>query len=82
MFYAFLNRVQEHNLALENPKNSPNALEELERYIPNFEVNDIERIVTIQNNPHHWLQADIIRIKFPISLFQRYNIRRTNKTSN
>ena len=31
VFYAFLNRVQEHNLALESPKFSPNALEELER---------------------------------------------------
>ena len=59
VFYAFLNRIKEHNLALENPKYSPNALEELERYIPNFEVDDIERIVTTQNNPHHWLQADI-----------------------
>ena len=53
-FYAFLNRVQEHNLALENPKYSPNALKELERYIPNFEVEDIERIVTTQKNPHLW----------------------------
>ena len=63
VFYAFLNRVQEHNLALENPKHSPNALEELERYIPNFEVEDIERIVTTQNNPHHWLQVDLLRIQ-------------------
>ena len=63
VFYDFLNRVQEHNLALENPKYSPNALEELERYIPNFEVEDIERIVTTQNNPHHWVQADILRIQ-------------------
>ena len=30
VFYAFLNRVKEHNIALENPKYSPNALEELE----------------------------------------------------
>ena len=63
VFYAFLNRLKEHNLALENPKYSPNALEELERYIPNFEVEDIERIVTTQNNPHHWLQADILQIQ-------------------
>ena len=63
VFNVFLNRVKEHNLALENPKNSPNALEKLERYIHNFEVDDIERIVTTQNNPHQWLQADILRIK-------------------
>ena len=49
IFHAFLNSVKEHSLALENPKYSPNALEELERYKPNFEVDDIERKVTTQN---------------------------------
>ena len=63
VFYVFLNRVKEYILALENPKYSPNALEELERYIHNFEVDDIERLVTTQNNPHHWLEADILRIQ-------------------
>ena len=45
VFYPFLNRVKEYNLTHENPKYSPNALEELERYIPNFEVDDIERLI-------------------------------------
>ena len=63
VFYAFLNRVKEYNLALEKPKHSPNALEELEQYIHNLEVEDIERIIVTQNIPHHWLQADIIRIQ-------------------
>ena len=61
--YAFLKRVKEYNLTLENPKYSPNALEELEQYIHNSEVNDIERIIKAQNNPLHWLQADILRIQ-------------------
>ena len=30
VFHAFLNKVKDFNLALENPKYSPNALEELE----------------------------------------------------
>ena len=63
VFYAFLNRVKEYNLALETPRYSPNALEETERCIHNYEVEDIERIITTQNNPHHWLQADILRIQ-------------------
>ena len=63
IFYGFLNKVKEYNLTLENPKYSPNALEELEQYVHNFEVEDIERLVTTQNNPHHWLQADKIRIQ-------------------
>ena len=58
VFYAFLNRVKEYKLTLENPQYSPNALDELERYIPNFEVDDIERLIIFQNNPHHWLQAE------------------------
>ena len=76
VFYAFLKRVKEYNLALENPKYSPNALEELEQYIHNFEVEDIEGIFITQNNPHHWLQADILRTQnYPLSLFPRYNIK-------
>ena len=55
VLFAFLNEVKEFNLAHENPKYSPTALEELERYIHNFEVEDIERILITQNNPHHWL---------------------------
>ena len=61
--YAFLNQVRELNLSLENPKYSPNALQEIERYIHNFEVEDIKRIVISQDNPHHWLQTDIIQIQ-------------------
>ena len=63
VFFSFLNKVKDHNISLENPNYSPNALEDFERYIHNFEVEDIERMVTTQNNPHHWLQADIIRIQ-------------------
>ena len=44
VFYAFLNRVKEYNSALENQNDSPNSLEELEQYIHNFEVDNIERI--------------------------------------
>ena len=71
VFYVFLNRVKEYNLALENPKLSPNALEEPEQYIHNFEVEDKERIIITQNNPHHWLQADNLRIQnFPYHYFK------------
>ena len=56
-----LNKVKEFNSALENPKYSPNSLGELEQYIHNFEVEVIETIVTTRDNPHQWLQADIIR---------------------
>ena len=63
VFYAFLIRVKEYNLALENPKYSTNALEELDQYIHIFKVEDIERIITTQNITHHWLQADILRIQ-------------------
>ena len=46
VFYAFLNNVKDHNIALETPKFSPNALDELERYIINFEVEIIERLIS------------------------------------
>ena len=63
VFHAFLNQVKESNLALEHPKYSPNALQKLEQYIHNFEVEYIERIVITQDSTYHWLQTDIIRIQ-------------------
>ena len=63
VFHAFLNNVKDHNLAHEIPKYSPNALDDLQRYIDNFDVETIERLVTPEDNPHHWLQADILRIQ-------------------
>ena len=63
IFYSFLNKVKDFNLTLEHPQYSPNALEELEQHIHHFEVEEIERIVITQNNPHHWLQTDIIKIQ-------------------
>ena len=69
VFHAFLNKVKDFNLALENPKYSPNALEELEQYIHNFEAEDIERVVITQNNPHHWLQTDIKKYKISYTNF-------------
>ena len=63
VFQTFLNHVKEHNLANETPKFSPNALEELDQHEGNFEVEVIERLVDPQNNPHHWLQADTLRIQ-------------------
>ena len=63
VFHAFLNNVKDHNLTNEIPKYSPNALDDLQRYINNFDVEIIERLVTPEDNPHHWLQADILRIQ-------------------
>ena len=63
VFHAFLNNVKDHNIALETPKFSANALNELERYINNFDVEIIERLVNPEDNPHHWIQTDILRIQ-------------------
>ena len=63
VFHAFLNHVKDHNIALETPKFNPNALDELDRYISNFEVEIIGRLVNPEDNPHHWLQTDILRIQ-------------------
>ena len=63
VFHAFLNNVKDHNLAHEIQELSPNALDDLQRYINNFEVEIIERLVDPEDNPHHWLQTDILRIQ-------------------
>ena len=71
VFYAFQNRIKERNLALENPKHSPNALEELERYISIFEIDDIERTVTTHNNPHQWLKQIYYEYKFSFIIISK-----------
>ena len=63
VFYAFLNKVKEFNITLENRKFSPNALKKLEQYIHNFEVEDLERLIVTHNNLHHWLRTDIVQIQ-------------------
>ena len=63
VFHAFVNKVKDFNLTLENPKYSPNALEELEQNIHHFDVEDVERLIITQNDPHHWLQTDLIQIQ-------------------
>ena len=55
--------MKDHNLAHEIPKFSPNALDDLQRYINNFDVEIIERLVDPEDNPHHWLQTDLLRIQ-------------------
>ena len=55
--------MKNHNLAHEIPKFSPNALDDLQRYLNNFDVEIIERLVDPEDNPHHWLQTDILRIQ-------------------
>ena len=64
--------MEDHNLALETPKFSPNALDELERYINKFEVEIIERLVNPEDNPHHWLQTDILRIQYFLYHYFKY----------
>ena len=59
----FFKNVKDHNIALETPKFSPNALNELEQNVKNFEVESIETLVNPEDNPHHWLQTDILRIQ-------------------
>ena len=55
--------MKDHILAHEIPKFSPNALDDLERYINNFDVEIIERLVNPEDNPHHWLQTGLLRIQ-------------------
>ena len=55
--------MKDHNIALETPKFSPNALNELEQYINNFELEIIGKLVNPEDNPHQWLQTDILRMQ-------------------
>ena len=71
VFQSFLNRVKDHNWNLQTPSSCLIALEELERKIKFSEVENIKTLVRIENNPHHWLQADTLRIQNFLNTFSR-----------
>ena len=58
-----MNELIEHNENLETPLYLPSYLESLKEKHENFEVPDLETKIQRHDNPHYWLQQDILQIK-------------------
>ena len=53
----------EHNENLDTPIYLPSHLESLKEKHEYFEVSDLETKISRHNNPHYWLQQNILQIK-------------------
>ena len=63
MFKTFLNQLNDFNNSLEIPIYLPSAIDHLHTLTHLFDVPDIERKITIKDNPHHWLERDMCKIQ-------------------
>ena len=70
-----MNKFNEFNENLETLLFRPSLLENLQQKHQYFEVPDIDSKITRQNNPHYWLQQDILKIThFQYNFFQNLTL--------
>ena len=66
-----MNKLIELNKILDTPLYRPSLIKNFQQKHQYFEVSDIDSKITRQNNPHYWLQQDIIQIThFQYNCFQ------------
>ena len=62
IFTSYINQLIEHNENLDTPIYRPSLLEELKEKVDLFEVPDLDTKIIRHNNPHYWLQQDILQV--------------------
>ena len=79
VFTTFLNHLQEKINLLPKHVFNPSSIQDLLQKESLFDLPNIEQFCTVENNPHHWLTSDILRIhNFQYQFFQ--NITLNTKT--
>ena len=74
-----MQKLNEFNENQDTPLYHPSHLENLKHKSEHFEVTDLETRIQRYDNPHHWLQQDILQVKnFQYGFFN--NIILTNDT--
>ena len=63
VFNTYMQKLIEFNENQETPLYRPSHLQELKHRSEYFEVPDLDTKVQRHNNPHYWLQQDIVQIK-------------------
>ena len=67
----FIDKLIEHNEKLETPLYRPSHSESLKQKADYFDVPDLDTKFQRHNNPHYWLQQDIIQVTtFQYKFFQ------------
>ena len=69
VFLTYMQKLIEFNENQNTPLYRPSHLEDLKHNSEYFEVPDLETRIQRHDNPHYWLQQDILRVKkLPIQI--------------
>ena len=71
VFTTYINKLIEHNENSDRPQYRPSLLESLKGKAIYFDVPDIDTKIIRHNNPHYWLQQDLLQVtNFQYRFFQ------------
>ena len=71
IFTTYIDKLIEHNENLETPLYRSSHLETLKQKAEYFEVPDLETTIQRHDNPHYWLQQDLLQVTtFQYKFFQ------------
>ena len=62
IFTSYINKLIEHNENLDAPLYGPFLLDSLNEKADCFDVPDLDTKVIRHNNPHYWLQQDLLQV--------------------
>ena len=62
VFISYIDKLIEHNENLDSPLYRPSHLESLKGKAEQFDVPDIDTKIKRHNNPHYWLQQDLLQV--------------------
>ena len=75
VFLIYLQKLIEFNENQDTPLYLPSHLEDLKHKSEYFEVPDLETRIQRHDNPHYWLQQDILQVKnFQYRFFNNFTI--------
>ena len=75
IFTNYINKLIEHNENLDTPLYRPSLLESVQEKADYFDVPDLDTKVIRHNNPHYWLQQDLLQVtNFQYRFFQNISL--------
>ena len=78
-----MNNLIEFNENLDTPIFRPSILEDLQQKHLYFEVPSFDSQINRQDNPHHWVQQDILQIThFQYNFIQNLTLKKGHYTTN
>ena len=73
VFLTYMQKLIEYNENQDTPLHRPSHLEDLKHKSKYFEVPDLETRIQRHDDPHYWLQQDILQVKnFQYKFFNKF----------